>query len=395
MWILMRRSVVVLAWLSACLICLCSLPTWPFEYISRVEAAPQTINKNEQTVRKVQTDGANGAVGQNSAIQKQLVKVVITTSRPEVTRAHAWGLTADITNVSDRPIAIYEKEVQLVMEPEATRSSTSTAYDSFLPNMSNSDGKSTESDSMITLQPGEHYIFFWDGQESNLARQSNEPMWQSLKFDWQQFQESLNFVPGSYAFVVEGKVHVLDSVGSPSSDANARKTADQEQVATTPLTSDSSADDYHTFAEAVSVKISIPQLAILLWAGFGAILGYLVVSLDGNGELSQVWTADSPTAQLFASLRFGRKICSAFLTGSILSIVANRLSDTQFPVKVSVNDVWGSITVGFVFFFVGSNMINRLKTLVPTTPTPTTPTPATPTPTTPTPATPTPTTPTP
>jgi hypothetical protein len=312
---------------------------------------PVTVTPAAQPSRLSQVEQAptppGSALGENSAIQKQLVKVVITTSRPEITRDHAWGLSADITNVSTNAMILNADEVQLVMEPEATKGTDcNSAYGSFLPNTDGApeqsgdagkpDGVAKEasagSDKQVILQPGEHYMFFWNGVDVLHEQSSSECQ---LGF-WGRLAETLNFIPGTYTFVVDGKLHLANTT-----------------------------ETYHTFAEAVTVKISIPQLTILLFAGFGSILAYLVVNLQVNGDVNQVWTATSKKETFIASLIVSRGVCSAFLLGSILSVVANRLSDTQFPVKVSVNDVWGSITVGFVFFFIGNKVLDKLKALAP------------------------------
>ena len=58
-----------------------------------------------------------------------------------------------------------------------------------------------------------------------------------------------------------------------------------------------------------------------------------------------------------------RNLFSAALLGAAITIVASRLADTQFPVKVSVNDVWGAMTVGFVAYFIGNKFIEKLVKL--------------------------------
>lgn len=270
-----------------------------------------------------------------TAVQKQLVRVVLATSRPEVTRNdEAFGVTADVTNVANEPVTLYAREVQLTIQPEATKSQEAVALTSFLPNTACSGAGSkpqcdpsteTGSDTKITLQPGEHYVFFWNDKNSVDI--------QECKLCWAKLRQSLNFTPGLYSFVVTGKLHLNDS------------------------------DGYHTFAEAIPLKISLSQLAILIWAGLGALLAYLLVNFDPSGDIGILWTtAGKPNVR--SGFKIIRGLISAFLTGSILSIIANRLSDTQFPVKVSVNDVWGSITVGFVFFFVGNKLLDKLKSTV-------------------------------
>ena len=185
-----------------------------------------------------------------SAIQKQFVKVVITASRPEVTRNHAWGMTADITNISSQPMTLFAREVQLIIQPEATRGDDTVTSPSLLPYTGCSSepndvgSKSTcgtvsgsESDSQVVLQPGEHYPFFFSASDAvNDKTLGNCYLWNFCY--WEKFQETLNFVPGPYAFVVSGKIHLDDAK-----------------------------DTYHTFAESVSVKISLPQELAMICFG--------------------------------------------------------------------------------------------------------------------------------
>lgn len=262
------------------------------------------------------------------ASDKQLVSVKISTSRPDVTRNHAWGLTADIQNISPASVVIAAAEVTLVMQPEATQNTQcDAAYTSFLPNTTNTQG----SDKEITLQPGEHYLFFWSGTDY-----SSTPDQACMLGRFGKLAETLNFYPGAYTFVVEGK---LRTVNDPST--------------------------YHTFAESISVKMTIEQLAIMLFAGMGAILAYLVTALQPNADFDRARSPESHKISLRGVLSISRNVASAFLLGAVLAIVANRLSDTQFPVKVSVNDVWGALTVGFVFYFLGNKIIDKLKGLNP------------------------------
>ncbi len=53
-------------------------------------------------------------------------------------------------------------------------------------------------------------------------------------------------------------------------------------------------------------------------------------------------------------------LARAGLFAIVVTILLSRLADTQFFVKVTVNDVWGAIAVGFVASVSGTNLINRL-----------------------------------
>jgi hypothetical protein len=53
------------------------------------------------------------------------------------------------------------------------------------------------------------------------------------------------------------------------------------------------------------------------------------------------------------------------LKRAVVTILASHLSETQFPTKVSVNDVWGAGTIGFLAYFVGYKFIDKLVATVP------------------------------
>jgi hypothetical protein len=213
------------------------------------------------------------------------------------------------------------------MQPEATKNTPcAAAFKSFLPNTEG--GKA--GDKQIILQPGEHYMFFWSGVDTGRDLGQSDCPVDMLG----TLAETLNFIPGAYAFSVDGRVHTAQNP-----------------------------NEYHTFAESVSVKLGIEQLTILLWAGIGAVLGYLVIALTNDGDVDKLKNAPAGKERLSAIAILVKNVVSAFLTGAVLSVVANRLSDTQFPIKVSVNDVWGALTVGFVFFFIGQKAIEKLRSL--------------------------------
>src|SRR4029077_4446330 len=105
-------------------------------------------------------------------------------------------------------------------------------------------------------------------------------------------------------------------------------------------------------------------------AFIGAVLAFFVVALQPGRDFDK-WRSEIPTSEhavnLFVLLR---NVFSAGLLGATVTIVASRLSDTQFPVKVSVNDFWGSLTIGFIAYFIGSRFIlNLANRFAPPTPT--------------------------
>jgi hypothetical protein len=64
-----------------------------------------------------------------------------------------------------------------------------------------------------------------------------------------------------------------------------------------------------------------------------------------------------------AYLGVARRAISAMLLSAIVTIVTSRVSETSLPIKVSVSDVWGAVTLGFIAFFVGDKFIKWLTGL--------------------------------
>jgi hypothetical protein len=52
-----------------------------------------------------------------------------------------------------------------------------------------------------------------------------------------------------------------------------------------------------------------------------------------------------------------RDVLGVAILSAAFMIVSSRLSDSQFPIKVSVLDGWGAITIGFQSYFAGKKFI--------------------------------------
>ena len=90
--------------------------------------------------------------------------------------------------------------------------------------------------------------------------------------------------------------------------------------------------------------------------------GYFVAALRKGGELDQfkVQPSHDTATRLKRALIVTRSLVSAALVIAVVTVVLSRISDTQFPIKVSVNDFGGALTVGFIAYFVGNNLIDQI-----------------------------------
>jgi hypothetical protein len=301
-------------------------------------AVPQANNRRTGSTK--QTVNATGVASIQSGVTsvsgspttkaispaQDLLKVTIGSSRASVTRDASYGVFADLENISSDALLITPNETVLVVQPEVSQ--PNACVDSEIgifpaqPTRISPESKPSE----IHLQPNEHYKVFWDLSGNNQSR-TNCVRKSALR-------DFLGFVPGDYAFTVEGIAYTQAPAG---------------QVLTA-----------HTYTETTTLKVSISQISTAIAAFLGALLAYLVVALQPGHDFDR-WRADLPVA---GRIRIAgiliRNAFSAGLLGSAVTIVASRLSDTQFPVKVSVSDFWGALTIGFVAYFIGSRFINTI-----------------------------------
>jgi hypothetical protein len=94
----------------------------------------------------------------------------------------------------------------------------------------------------------------------------------------------------------------------------------------------------------------------------GGLLAYFVMSLREGGDFLRL-KAEIDQKLRTPNSRWGvilRNMLSAGLLSGVVTIVLSRISDTQFPIKVSVADFWGALTVGFVAYFAGNKLIDKI-----------------------------------
>ncbi|ADV84742.1 hypothetical protein [Terriglobus saanensis] len=334
----------------------------------------------------------------------ELIKVTIYPSRNEVVPTGSYGVYADLENISAFPVMIFPNQTTLVVLPEASQPSACVNWEpAIFPTESPASAEKQKVvdpagknhwDNPLLIERGEHYLAFWDlepaskkNPRSYSSRCELPPRWYS----------SLGFVPGDYAFTVEGNAYALQAPPPTATPPSAASTpevtpaaaATKTEAAASSLAHDSLVSDLlsratagaipaHRFSETKTLHVGLSQLTTLFAAMIGAFIAYWVVALKPG----QDWDAfilvfegpvtppgEKPAPPLPASkkwlagLSLVRNAFLAAVLGGVVTIVASRLSDTHFPVKVSVNDWWGALTIGFVAYFVGNKFINTLSTL--------------------------------
>jgi len=210
----------------------------------------------------------------------------------------------------------------------------------------------------IRIQPNEHYTVFWDLSPRPPQKNGMCPVNGRLS-------DLLGFVPGDYAFTVEGIAHSIST--RSAKDVSAAGNSQNAPPAVDDL------DSAHTFTETTNLKVGLSLGYTAIAAFFGGLLAYLVVFLQPGQDFDKWRPADTTGGRAKVLAVWLRNAMAAGLLAASVTIIASRLSDTQFPVKVSVSDVWGALTIGFVSYFVGSKFIQTLANKLSPPPSPPTP----------------------
>lgn len=279
-----------------------------------------------------------------TATASRYLHVTINSSTANIVEGAVYGLDAELENVSSVPVTVDLGSLRLAVQPELAPSDFSCTffYDA-----------ATNGLASILMLPGDHFTVFFDtGAKASPQALKDDPT--CVANFWGRLRRRLDFVPGNYSFVVIGKFTFVPPAAAGSLSGSAP-----------PSPSSAGKPEEHYFAQAASLSVSIDQAQIILYAGLGGLLAFLVMSFRGANTLSEyagkVQARSSDPARKFVIIL--REAGGAILLSATVTVIAARLSTTAFPVKVSVNDFWGALTVGFVAYFIGGSFIDKLSGL--------------------------------
>ena len=305
---------------------------------------PVQMNAQARTQGSTQKPDAKSPTGDTTITTNdetadgQIVKVTMATSRPDVTASGNFGVYADLQNMKSVPVTLYPREVTLVVQPEVTRDQECVVeLDAFFPTEERP--KSSEPLSgPILIPPKEHYQVFWGlgGSENSCEHSNDEGRWSGLRGIGRAASQFIGFTPGEYSFQVVGKAYL-----SPNNKPE---------------------PTYHTFIQGTKLHVGITQWQAVFASMLGGLLAYFVMGLREGGELRTLKREEDKKLRSAVSkwLVILRSLCSAALLSAVITVILSRISDTQFPVKVTVSDFWGALTVGFLAYFMGNKIIDRI-----------------------------------
>jgi len=254
------------------------------------------------------------------------LQVTINPSTADIIEGAVYGLDAELDNASDVAITVNLKTIRLTVQPELAPPNVSCTW--FYRTV-------TQVDSLV-MQPGDRFTVFFDiGSTASAGDLADSPGCESTFGG--RVRRRLDFVPGKYAFVLTGTF----AYNPVALATNSSPTVVAQASITTSQTAE------HYFSESANLPVTIDQGQMILYAGLGGLLAFLVVS----------FRTPKPTKVHI----FLRGVGSAVLLSTTVTVIAGRLSTTAFPVKVSIDDFWGAITIGFVSYFIGGKFIDKLS----------------------------------
>lgn len=317
------------------------------------------------------------------------LKIVLTPSESPLKLGSTSNIAADILNISNRPVEIDTTTVQLMTNAILSKTDTLCV----LPLMPTTN---TTLIGPVELQPQDHIDLLFNLSENKMYYTENEmaairqynqlaqsaplgPMAvppnqqdsrtvtanypRALQDSYQRscdptflgpIKRALDFSPGEYEYILTGKFSICDTASLLGCTYPSRP-----------------------FVQSASFRVGIDQTQIILFAIVGGLLAYLVVTVrSDDGPINQFFSLVTSKAGLsgisktftreglFLVFKIVRNLIGTAILSASFTIVSSRLADTQFPIKISVLDVWGAITIGFLSYFAGNKFIDTLRKMV-------------------------------
>ena len=279
------------------------------------------------------------------------LEITLSPSRAQPTAGSGGLIIGTIKNTSRISVLICEHTMTLTVPTEITQESHPSHEWAVFTAL----GKlNYDYDDVLVLLPGQSTHVFWNVNRS-FARQ---PVERSEQKSWsQQLGTQIGtelgymfFEPATYKFSVQAKFWPIEGVG--------------------PITKESLKESEYklpgyqnTIAE-IAIPIKAPITVVLFGSTLGGLAAYLLRKPSAAGILSPTSPRGSRATMVAATLRNAlapaSAVVGAMLLACMVTILLSRMAETEFPIRVSVSDVWGAMAVGFLGAYSGGSVLGRL-----------------------------------
>jgi len=267
-----------------------------------------------------------------------LIDLKVETSRSQPTAGTGLGVIADIKNQSGTNIYLKAKQLMLVLPPElgGKTNFNTEVYGWYAAFTTETSANTNDSyDTSILIKPGDSYKVFWSPAPETLKTSPS-----FTKNIWYVFKSEMNFTfftPGDYKIAAVAKYWT-----DPAFPTN----------------------DYRIATQSLTVHVAAPQFVILVGAALGGLIAYFILP-QARLRLIKVAKRGPTRTEKFLGFSewFFKELAGIFgaaLLSAMVTILLSRISETQFLIRVTVNDFWGAIAVGFLANFGGASLLEKM-----------------------------------
>ena len=104
--------------------------------------------------------------------------------------------------------------------------------------------------------------------------------------------------------------------------------------------------NYFTESSEAKINFISPQNVIICGAILGGIIAFLLLPNARLNKRTDFW-----------GITWG--IITSVLLSVIITVLISRISDTQFLIRVTINDFWGAVAIGFIANALGITSLNK------------------------------------
>jgi hypothetical protein len=295
------------------------------------------------------------------SIEESSLRLTARSSRTQDLLGLRFAIYADLENTSRIPLFLNPRYLTLTSPPELTYHDQALVRYAYCPGPPPDEYLKNPVEKLVRLDPGGKITCFWVVSRSQLgapgASISRWSTWfQHLWFD-------LTFPPGQYTFIIVANYWVDPSQiplvsrslvtperpkpnQPPAEIFEPDPTDPKRYVLTIGEIRRISTGEHKTESYNVAVNVAAAEWVVLLGAMLGGAFAFALV----------------PSSRLYPNSML-KGIFSAILLSMIVTILLSRLSETQFLIRVAVNDLWGAVTVGFVAGATGRSVLEKFLQL--------------------------------
>lgn len=257
-----------------------------------------------------------------------LISLEVESSRPKLVAGEGISIVGTIQNSSTSTVYIRESSLTMTLpvELEGSRSEVYgyAAYFPTEPHLRSHQSYDEYFSNVIALRPGDKYAVYWTSSSWDATSRS------STAYIMHQMAVQLQylfFYPGDYKILIAAK-YWTDPKLPP--------------------------DEYRTITKSATISVGAPLFVILVGAALGGLIAYIILPkrIHKRRQLMKPW--------IDSLFRHSVSGSGAILLSVIVTIMLSRITETQFIISVTVNDVWGAIVIGFVAQYGGTKLLDKM-----------------------------------